>query len=286
MRMTRRLSGVAIAASACVVGAPSGLTAAQAQMPLPPIAGAGSTVTPAFEGWYENPDGSYTLSFGYFNRNREEVLDIPVGEDNFMSPGEPDQGQPTHFAPRRHWGVFTIRVPADFGQGRVVWTLRMRGQTFAIPGSLKPDWKIDALAGEAGSGNTPPALRLSPDGAEGQGPAGVWNEGPTARVGEPVTLRVWARDDGRPSGNVARGGEEGDPVSITWFKHQGPGNVTFSDPTAEVVHSGGEARTQATFDRPGTYVVRIRANDASGVVSAGHAQCCWTNAFLKVTVTS
>jgi hypothetical protein len=40
----------------------------------------------------------------------------------------------------------------------------------------------------------------------------------------------------------------------------------------------------ATFDAPGDHVVRVRATDAA-VAAAGHAQCCWTNGFVNVTVT-
>lgn len=42
--------------------------------------------------------------------------------------------------------------------------------------------------------------------------------------------------------------------------------------------------TIATFSEPGDYVVRVRATD-SGIEAAGHSQCCWTNGFVKVTVT-
>ena len=42
----------------------------------------GQTVTPAYEGWYENEDGSLALSFGYYNRNTEEVVNIPIGPSN------------------------------------------------------------------------------------------------------------------------------------------------------------------------------------------------------------
>jgi hypothetical protein len=47
----------------------------------------------------------------------------------------------------------------------------------------------------------------------------------------------------------------------------------------------GRATTAATFSEPGEYVLRVRANDASGVAGAGHAQCCWSNGFVKVIVT-
>jgi len=121
-----------------------------AQLPLAPLAKSGQTVTPAFEGWYRNPDGSFSISFGYYNRNTAEVIEIPVGADNFIAPGDSNQGQPTRFEARRHWGVFAVKVPADFGKQTVTWTLKVHGDTFAIPGSLHPDWEIDALAGEAG----------------------------------------------------------------------------------------------------------------------------------------
>ncbi|HEY6372714.1 MAG TPA: hypothetical protein VIX37_19200, partial [Candidatus Sulfotelmatobacter sp.] len=42
----------------------------------------GQDVTPAFEGWIANPDGTFTLYFGYMNRNYEEELDIPIGPNN------------------------------------------------------------------------------------------------------------------------------------------------------------------------------------------------------------
>ena len=74
-------------------------------------------------------------------------------------------------------------------------------------------------------------------------------------------------------------------VTLTWFKHQGPGSVTFSEENARVPIAGGEAEMIATFSAPGDYVLRVRANDASGVAGAGHSQCCWTNGFVKVTVT-
>src|SRR5215831_12845064 len=61
----------------------------------------GQSITGAYEGWYPNPDGTSTMLVGYFNRNSKEVFDIPVGPNNRIEPGGPDQGQPTHFLPRR-----------------------------------------------------------------------------------------------------------------------------------------------------------------------------------------
>src|SRR5207248_2932245 len=83
----RYFFGITIAL--CAVSAPRVLCA---QLPLAPLKASGQTVTPAFEGWYKNPDGTYSISFGYYNRNTEEALDIPVGPDNFIAPGNQNQG--------------------------------------------------------------------------------------------------------------------------------------------------------------------------------------------------
>lgn len=251
---------------------------------LAPASTRGKTVTPAFEGWYQNKDGTYSISFGYYNRNSDEVLDIPIGPDNFISPGAQNQGQPTRFYTKRHWGVFVVKVPADFGEKTVTWTLRIRGEQVAISGNLKPDWQIDALEGEAGSGNTPPTLKFSESGPEGAGPAGITIGPLEAKVGVPLTIPVWTVDDGNAAGAMASDARSSTPVALAWFKHQGPGEVTFAPATARLTPTGGKSSVNATFTAPGDYVIRLRVNDASGVVGAGHAQCCWTNGFVKVTV--
>ena len=258
---------------------------ATAQIPLGVRTAAGLSVTPAFEGWYGNPDGTFSLSFGYFNRNLEEIVEIPVGAANHIEPADFDGVQPTSFHPQRHWGVFAVTVPADFGDRSVVWTIDFRGERYSIPGRLHTDWEIDALDGEGETGNTPPVLAFAEGGQEGAGPGGLWAEPSRAVVGAPVSVTIRARDDGRSRGSVARAGRTNVPVTVTWFKHQGPGGVTFSEPTAEIPVNGGQATVTATFDEPGDYILRARANDASGVAPAGHSQCCWTNGFIRVTVT-
>jgi hypothetical protein len=277
MRRTGLVAAGTFLAAMAAVAAPAD------QLPQRLAGRSGLSVTPVFEGWYPNPDGTVSLSFGYYNRNAEEVLEVPAGPDNLIAPGDVNQGQPTHFQPGRHWGVFAVKVPA--GAPEVVWTLRNRDQTHAIPGHQRRNWKLDALEGEAGSGNTPPVLTFAVDGPEGAGPLGVTAGPVSAIAGQPIDLTVWARDDGKPSGSVASTGRASVPVTVTWFKHQGPGAVSFAVPAARIPVAGGSATTAATFAAPGEYLVRVRANDASGVSGAGHAQCCWTNGFLKVTVT-
>ena len=47
----------------------------------------GQDVVPSFDGWLRNSDGSFTMVFGYLNRNYEEELATPAGADNQVSPG-------------------------------------------------------------------------------------------------------------------------------------------------------------------------------------------------------
>ncbi len=266
------------------LGAPVCMTAQQ--LPLSPLRASGQTVTPAFEGWYKNPDGTFSISFGYYNRNTKEIVDIPIGPNNYIEPGNPNQGQPTQFSPSRNWGVFAVKVPANFGdKTKVIWHVNFRGEQYAIPGSLNRAWEIDALQGEAGSGNTPPVLKFDPAGASGAGPGGIYGPPLTAKVGVPMPLTLWATDDGKAFATIAGAGRGNAGVTLTWFVHQGAGEVTFN-PVAPRTEAGtGKATTAVTFASPGSYVLRVRANDASGVVAGGHAQCCWSNGFVNVTVT-
>ena len=89
----------------------------------------GQNASPAFEGWEKNSDGSFNFLFGYMNRNWEEELNVPIGPDNNIEPGGPDQGQPTRLLPRRNRFVFRVRVPADWGKQELIWTLTTKGKT-------------------------------------------------------------------------------------------------------------------------------------------------------------
>ena len=248
----------------------------------------GQTVTPAYEGWYEDDDGMIALSFGYYNRNTEEILDIPVGPANQIigAPDEnPDQGQPTRFDVERNWGVFTVKVPAGYDEP-VVWRLENQSKTFDIRANLNTDYVIDAIAGDA-NGNFPPQIRFKEDGDWGHGPAGIV-EGPLlAQVGSPLPVTAWVQDSGavNPLFAMFLGGDGGKPpVTVAWIKQQGPGEVAFSESSARVPGEGGAASTEVTFSAPGEYVLRARVTEFMGPAAAGHAQCCWTNGFVKVNV--
>ena len=94
---------------------------------------AGEAVTGAFEGWYYRTGRQHHLLVGYFNRNPKQGSTSRSGPNNRIEPGGPDYGQPTHFLPRRQWGVFTITVPKDFGDKKLTWTIVANGQTTSDP---------------------------------------------------------------------------------------------------------------------------------------------------------
>jgi hypothetical protein len=168
------------------------------QVPLERPKETGQTVQPAFEGWWQNPDGTFNLMFGYFNRNAKEILDIPIGPNNHFDPGPADQGQPTHFLPRRQKGVFTVTVPKDFGDKKLNWTIVSNGHTLTIPGHLGDAWIINPLS-EVGIGNTPPVISFDEKGPSAQGPRPVIAER-AAKAGEPFDLTVFAADDAKAMG--------------------------------------------------------------------------------------
>jgi hypothetical protein len=263
-----------IAAGALAAWVVSAGVAVEAQQnPLARQQPRGLGVSPTFEGWYPNPDGTYTLSFGYVNRNTEEVLSIPVGPDNFVSPGEVDQGQPTYFTPRRQYGVFAVRVPGDFGpEDRVIWTLQAHGERYAIPGGLLPSYQTDNLYA-SGTNKRPPVVVLEDEGLESRGPAGAWIGPLRARVGEPIPLEVTSWD------------EDGKLVTLRWFKYRGPGDVSFAAREVSIPAGSVSGTTTATFSQEGEYVLYVRADHSETTVSAaGLEQCCWTNGYVRVDV--
>ena len=155
---------------------------------------------PGYEGWRESPDGGYELLFGYMNENWGEEIDVPVGPDNYFSPGPQDQGQPTHFLPRRNRFTFIVRVPASFTEeDELVWTLRANGREIKAYGTLREDMYIDNIVimsetGALGAGSSNAAVRANiPPTIEVEG--GLER---TARVGQPLELTALVTDDGQP----------------------------------------------------------------------------------------
>ena len=274
----------------CSVPDFSALVRAQS-LPLEPVHESGASVTGAFEGWFKNPDGTFSLLLGYFNRNTKQEVDIPIGPDNRIEPGGPDQGQPTHFLLGRQWGMFAVKVPADFNQNKLTWTIVANGQPLVIPASLNRDYEISPFM-ESAVGNTPPVLRFEEKGPSAQGPSGL-TVTRAGKVGTPLNLTVWVQDDaklttssGAPPRNL------GAPVTLRWTKYRGPGAVTFSNARPELekltggapgVPFSGKAATSATFGNAGDYVLHVVLNDYSGEGGQGF-QCCWTSGQVKVSV--
>jgi hypothetical protein len=276
--MTTGLLGALVIAGA--VTAIHGQSSTSQILPLEPLKERGRGVTGAFEGWYKNPDGTFTMLVGYFNRNSREMIEIPVGPNNRIEPGSADQGQPTTFTPRRQWGVFTVVVPADFGTKKLTWTLTANGETTAIPFTLHPSYEVAPFKDPA-TGNQPPTLRFEANGEAQMGPPRGIAATMSARAGEATPLTFWASDDA--IGRQGEGGGRGQaaPVTVTLSKFRGPGTVTFAQPRPAV--QGGQVSTTATFGAPGEYVIRVQANDSTGDGGGGF-QCCWTNAHVKVLV--
>jgi len=279
----------------------------------------GQSVHPAYEGWWPNSDGSFTLWFGYMNSNWQEEFDVAVGPDNYFSVSEPgelndferdllvesnlDQGQPTHFYPRRNPFLFTIDLPADFGEKELVWTLTTHGRKNRVFASLRPDYRMDTqvmsteVGGAFGSlddrlrDNQPPTLSVEGDRLR------------AVQVGEAVTLVAHADDPdnfpprsdrGRPPenleqlystrgvGSVVVSGAPG--LRMSWTVYRGAAeSVTFSP---EQLKAWMDTRvwgnspwsppyvlpeppqdnkwvTDVTFRKPGRYVLRAVASDGS-----------------------
>jgi len=279
----------------------------------------GQSIHPSFEGWWPNNDGSFTLWFGYMNSNWEEELDFPIGSENYFSIAEPntlddltveafdaataDRGQPTHFYPRRNPFLFTVQVPADFGEREVVWTLTSHGRTNRAFATLSADYRMDpqVLSTEVGGafGSLDDRLRtnLPPDLAvEG----GMQR---SAKVGEPLTLIASANDpDNFPErsdrGQLPKDLDEfyttagvgssvvssAPGVRLSWIVFRGPadhamfepiqmkawmdtrvwGNSPWSPPyILPEPPAGNRWENTVTFRQPGEYTLRAVASDGA-----------------------
>jgi len=284
----RWLLGVSLLGFGCLLGAPSGADAQPTPYNLKYRSG--QTVQPVFEGWSRRPDGSFTMHFGYFNRNHVEEIHVPVGPDNHFEPGEVDVGQPTFFYPRAHRRVFSFSVPSDFGDQRVVWNLTVRGEKLQAVGWLDSTWETGA--------NSAGGRRLSDEAARNTAPTIVVDPVSDVTVQSGATLSARVTDDGLP---VQREREDGDRrpgsndpptlqadpdaveaphnvpavpnrrgsgadgprvrgLRVSWIVWRGPAGVLF-EPSSTVAVEDGQAVVTATFTTPGDYVLRAEAND-------------------------
>jgi hypothetical protein len=300
-----------IAAAAVIAGClASASVYAQQELVMEPLKDSGLNVYPAFEGWYQNPDGSYTLLIGYYNRNKKQLLDVPIGPQNRIEPGGPDQGQPTHFLVGRGWGTTAIKVPKDFGDKKLIWTLTTNGKTVQGIFGLQKGYQIEPFL-DAAMGNKPPTLMFEPNakGHTGPPPPPAQAQDISGAAGEAIPLTVFITDDGHQeptgggsaaptggatapapgtptTGGAAPGGGGGGfqrpRLSVTMSKFRGPGDVKFDDNTP-AIGKDGKATANATFSLPGEYMIRVEGNDSSGIGGGGF-QCCWTTVYFRVAV--
>jgi len=260
----------------------------------------GEHVEPAYEGWRPNADGTFSFMFGYMNENWLEEPIVPVGENNFFSPGDQDRGQPTNFLPRRNRFHFEVVVPSDWGDRELVWTLNVNGVERKAYATLKADYLVDnmVIASETGSLG---AGTSSPESRANIAPV-VTVQGDTirsARVGESISFVTHIADDGlpvtrrestnssaelqrrmmRPPSRITVG--KTNALFLSWNVYRGPGKVTFDPPMPKPwedtrtsanspwgplwlppeVPEDGLHEVTATFEKPGTYILWGRADD-------------------------
>jgi hypothetical protein len=197
--------------------------------------------------------------------------------------------------------MFRVRVPADWGNKEMIWTLTTRGNAQKAYASLRTDLLIENIdlmseTGALGAGTSNPELRADkPPAIAVQGPKTV-----NAKVGQPVSLIAVVTDDGVPRRRGGGPGRPGGPninllppsritvgknlgLHLAWFVYRGSGKVTFdpvqvktwedtrtgaNSPWAPIwtppqVPPDGKYTVTATFAEPGTYVLRARADDGA-----------------------
>jgi hypothetical protein len=286
-RNARRLMFVVAVVGACALTTPLKGEIQITAIPIP--FDAGQNVAPVFEGWEANPDGSFEMVFGYLNRNYKEEPEIPIGPDNNIEPGGPDQGQPTHFYPRRQQFMFKVRVPADFGKKEITWTLTRNGRTDKAVGSLVMEYELSelVLASNRGGGGGVDGVVMKPNKAPTITISSPAQQ--TVAVGAGLMLTASASDDGNPEPRKASAPAPAstakpntpppalvtirtaaprtqqvvkpnrDGLAVTWTHYRGPGKATFDTMSALV--KDGKATTKVSFSHPGMHRIRAYADD-------------------------
>ena len=283
MTTNRMISSTEVAVALLVLVGAGGIVRSQDRsqdvyVPAEAKYNSGQSLQPAFEGWTKNADGSYSMWFGYLNRNYKETPDIPPGPNNGFGAGGEDLGQPTHFLPRRQKFIFQVKVPADWPKDKdMVWTVNVNGTTLKAYGSLWPVWEIDEKIMSANNGGRTARLDGEPPNLAPKIAAALPDQ--TAVVGMPLTLTLAVSDDGMPqpsarrggganraggarggapdgtpaAGRGGRGGRGGDPdafdpeadagrtnLRVKWTQYRGAGTVTFKPAVAAVVGADGK----------------------------------------------
>lgn len=277
------------------------VSAQQTLLPSAPAKQFGGSIAPVYEGWWDNADGTKTALFGYYSRNTQEEVEVPLGPNNRFEPGDPDRGQPAHFLTSRQFGMFTVTLPKDFTtKSKLTWVLNVNGYNATANVNLAPDFVMSAAKSVEESPdrtfNVPPQFAFEPGGLKFTMPMANLStvQKRTAQVGQPLTIDLYTWDDAKFSSGTNAPMKNPPPV-VTYVvsKYRGPGKVTIADTRPKVAVSKGgkpfeafegKATTTATFSEPGEYWLHVTANDYTGHGGAG-AGCCWTTAVMKVQVT-
>jgi hypothetical protein len=289
------------AAFAMLAGVATSVSAQRTLLPSAPTQQFGGSIAPVYEGWWDNADGTKTVLFGYYSRNSEQELEVPLGPNNHFEPGEVDRGQPTHFAAGRQFGMFTVTLPKDFGKQKLIWVLNTAGYNGSAWVNLAPDFVLSAAKSveEAPdrSFNVPPVFSVEPNGTTFTMPManGTNRVTRTATAGVPMPLEMYIQDDARYSTGTNAPMRNPPPVvTLLVSKYRGPGKVTVAE-RKPVVHASkggkpfepfeGNAATTVTFSEAGEYWLHVTANDYSGL-GGGGSGCCWTTGVMKVVVSA
>lgn len=204
-------------------------------------------VYPAYDGFVQNPDGSYTLAFAYFSHNAEPVT-IDPGASNSFSPDPGDRQQPTTFRPG-HWRFQCVMVVGPDFDGKLRWNVAYGGTTTATSEKmLQSNWNLVEGAGDLKKIdyakvprgvclNRPPTVRI----------LGITANNRTlqATTTEPLSLFGSIADEGLPRNAK---------LTAAWKQMSGPAAVAFQD--------ANMARTRATFAAPGSYELELTASDS------------------------
>jgi hypothetical protein len=210
-----------------------------------------------YDGFVKNKDGTYTLSFGYFNQNHVDVR-IEPGADNAFLQAPSDRNQPVLFLKGRHRFACSIVVPADF-DGKLQWMVRFGGKTFTTTAkTLDPLYELElnsekratsgldlAKAPKGVCVNRAPAIQvINPQADVNAGADTLAATAFSTRLNQEVSLNGSVEDDGLPRESK---------LTVLWKMLTGPGTVTFADPSQPV--------TRARFSAVGVYELELSGTD-------------------------
>ncbi len=198
-------------------------------------------ISPVFEGWVKSADGSYVLSFGYFNRNPSDV-ELQVGPNNSLVPADAEKNLPTNFLPGRQRHAFHVTVPGNW-KGSVTWTLGATAAREKTVGTIEN--KNYEMAGPMGISDPNPAFA----------PLVKAGEDRTAKVNDAVRMVGQVAKASKRESGVRPENEKLARLHGEWSLLRGPaGGRVRLDPRQG-------ATTTATFSAPGRYVLRLRAEE-------------------------